>query len=405
MSRRLLSVLVAALGFAACTDASQVPTGPEVASAARTGGGGEAAAADRVTAAALWNQRTRAIIGRRGGSSNAAARTFALVSVAQYDAVIAAEDAKDGGLHPSEAGASSAASAAVLAALYPAEQSFIDAQLAADAAYFPTLPSERDADFAAGAAVGRAVAAAVIAYAATDGSRAVWGGTRGAGGWIPISLPPQDATWGGVRPWLMSSADQFHPADPPAIGSPRYLADLAEVRSYSDNRTPEQLAIARYWASGYGPGGPAGFFGSVAVELAEREHMDERRAARMLAVMHMAVMDASIGCYQAKYEYWYIRPYQADKAITVAAGVSRPNFPGYPSAHSCLSSAAAGVLAGFFPFAADDLRAMVEEAGMSRIYAGLHFRFDITAGQELGYAVAALALRLAPEGHRAIPLD
>jgi membrane-associated phospholipid phosphatase len=285
------------------------------------------------------------------------------------------------------------------------EQSFIDAQLAADAAYFPALPSERDADFDAGVAVGRDVAAAVIAYAATDGSKAVWDGSRGPGGWTPISLPPQDATWGGVRPWLMSSADQFHPVDPPAIGSPRYLADLAEVRYYSDNRTPEQLAIARYWASGYGFGGPAGYFGVLAAELGTRQHLDERRMSRVLAVMHMAVMDASIGCYQAKYQYWYIRPYQADPAITVAAGVSRPNFPGYPSAHSCLSSAAAGVLAGFFPYAADDLRAMVEEAGMSRIYAGLHFRFDVTAGQVLGYGVAELALRLAPEGHRPIPLD
>ena len=245
----------------------------------------------------------------------------------------------------------------------------------------------------------------MIAYAATDRSKTVWDGTRGPGGWTPISLPPQDATWGGVRPWLMSSADQFHPADPPAIGSPEYLADLAEVRYYSDNRTPEQLAIAQYWASGYGPGGPAGYFGALAAELGTRQHLDERRMSRVLAVMHMAIMDASIGCYQAKYEYWYLRPYQADAAIRVADKVSRPNFPGYPSAHSCLSSAAAGVLAGFFPSATDDLYAMVEEAGMSRIYAGLHFRFDVTAGQELGYAVAGLALRLAPDGHEPIPLD
>ena len=63
------------------------------------------------------------------------------------------------------------------------------------------------------------------------------------------------------------------------------------------------------------------------------------------------------------------------------------------------------MLAGFFPSAADDLQAMVEEAGVSRIYGGLHFRFDIPAGQELGFAVAELALRLAPNGHRPIPLD
>jgi membrane-associated phospholipid phosphatase len=118
--------------------------------------------------------------------------------------------------------------------------------------------------------------------------------------------------------------------------------------------------------------------------------------------MHMAIMDASIGCYEAKYLYWYIRPYQADPVITVP--VSRPNFPSYPSAHSCLSSAGAGVLAGYFPSERRELDAMVEEAGVSRIYAGLHFRFDITAGQKLGYSVAKLALRRAPRGERLIDL-
>jgi membrane-associated phospholipid phosphatase len=409
MPRRLLSSLAAVLGLAACTDAIPAPTAPDV---AREGASTAAsvAAAERVTAAALWNLRTREIIGRRGGSSNAAARTFALVSVAQYNAVIAAEDAKSRGLHPSEAGAAAAASAAVLASIYspaqnPVEAAFIDGELAADAAYFPTLPSERDADFAAGVAVGRAVAAAVLAYAAADGSKVAWAGTVPTGPefWIPVSTPPQDANWGAVRPWLMTSGDQFRSTPPPALGSAEFLADLAEVRHFSDTRTAEQLRIARFWASEYGPGGPAGFFGALAGNLAARQHLDERKAARMLAVLHMAIMDASIGCYDAKYTYWYTRPYQADPAITTPVG--RPNFPSYPSAHSCLSAAAAGVLAGFFPFAADDLQAMVQEAGVSRIYGGLHFRFDITAGQELGFAVAELALRLSPKGHVAIPLD
>jgi hypothetical protein len=388
---------------AACADGSPTPTAPRAApSAASADRGG--VAADRVTAAALWNLRTRAIIGRRGGNSNAAARTFALVSVAQYDAVIAAEEAKEGGLHPSEAGASAAASAAVLASLYSAEQTFLTEQLAADAAYFPSLPSERDAEWAAGVEVGRAVAAAVLAYGATDGSKVAWAGTVpvGPGYWRPTGTP-QDANWGAVRPWTMASGDEFRSAPPPPFGSPEYVTDLAEVHALSDAPTAEQLRIAKFWATEYGPGGPAGYFGTLATELAAGEHMDERRAARMLAVLHTAIMDASIGCYDSKYFYWYVRPYQAD--ATVKTWVTRPNFPSYPSAHSCLSAAAAGVLRGFFPSASDELQAMVEEAGVSRIYAGLHFRFDVTAGQRLGAAVAEEALRAAPEGHRPIPLD
>jgi hypothetical protein len=402
---RLISCLAAALALAGCVDTS-VPLAPSSANVDRARGTDvEYGGANRVTAAALWNQRTRSIIGRRGGTSNDAARTFALVSVAQYNAVVAAEDAKEHGMHPSVAGASAAASAAVLAALYPAEQDSADAQLAADAAFFPTLPSERDADFAAGTEVGRAVAASVLAYAASDGSTDTWTGTvpTGPGYWILTAPKPSQPLWGQIHPWIMTSGDQFRSPAPPEFGSSAFLAGLAEVRFYSDTRTADQLRIAKFWASEYGPGGPAGFFGDLAQDLAAREHLDERKAARTFAVMHMAIMDASIGCYDAKYTYWSIRPYQADGAITTPVG--RPNFPSYPSAHSCLSAAAARVLVAYFPSAADELSAMVEEAGLSRIYGGLHFRFDITAGQTLGYAVADLALALAPRGHETIPLD
>jgi membrane-associated phospholipid phosphatase len=330
------------------------------------------------------------------------------VSVAQYNAVIAAEDAKARGVHPSEAGAAAAAAAAVLEGLYGAsERPLLLSWLAEDAAYFPTLPSERDADWARGMEVGRQVAAAVLAYAATDRTSVPWDGGRLTGPtyWTPVSLPPSDAMFGGARPWLMSSGSQFRPAPPPPVGSAAYLADLAEVRTISDTRTPEQVRVAQYWAVDYGAGGPAGFFGTLAAGYATRQHMDERRAARVLAVTQMAIMDAAIGCYDAKYVFWYPRPYQMDAAITIPPRVARPNFPAYPSAHSCLSSAAAGVLSAYFPREAGALQAMVAEAGVSRIYAGLHFRFDVTAGQQLGASVAALALRLAPDGHQPIPLD
>jgi membrane-associated phospholipid phosphatase len=85
--------------------------------------------------------------------------------------------------------------------------------------------------------------------------------------------------------------------------------------------------------------------------------------------------------------------------------VGRPNFPSYPSAHSCLSSAAAGVLTDLFPSATPDLQAQVEEAGVARLYAGLHYWFDITAGRDLGYSVARVVLSKAPRGNAPIPLD
>lgn len=364
-------------------------------------------AVDRETAAARWVALTRTIIARREFGPLGTARTYALVSVAQYNAVIAAGDGKDRGLNPSEAGAASAAAATVLRAIYPMEAATIDAQLAADAVLIPRLPSERSADYAAGIIVGEQAAAAVLARAATDGSDAVWIGTIpvGPGFWLngPPPLQPVGPLWGEVRPWVLASGDQFRPAPPPAFGSPEFLAALAQVRHYTDNLTPEQLEIARFWQGGSGPGGPMGYFGAVATDLAAAQNMSERAATRMFAVMYMALMDASIGCWDAKYAYWYIRPHQADPGI--ATPVGRPNFPAYPSAHSCLSAAAVGVLRDFFPAAAADLNADVEEAGVARFYAGLHYHFDVSAGQELGFAVARVALENAPRGQRAIRLD
>lgn len=405
MSRRPLAVLVTFLGLVSCSDSSRTPTAPDE-MAGSASANAASAAADRVTASARWNLITRQIIGRRGGSANFAARAFALVSVAQYNATIAAERAKEGGMHPSESGAAAGAAAAVLSALYVPERPFIAMMLAAESDHFPTHPSERHRDFAAGVEIGGQVAAAVLAYAATDGSSgASVVGPVGTGGWTPApGRAPQDASWGSVRPWVMTSGAQFHPAPPPAIGSPEFVQDLDEVKSFIP-RTPDQLRIAEFWAFAYGAGGPAGYFGTLATQYAAGQHLDERASARVLAVLHTAIMDASIGCYEAKYAYWYLRPYQADPTITVPGTINVPSFPAYPSAHSCLSSAAAGVLAGLFPSKADELRAMVMEAGMARIYSGLHYRFDITAGQTLGYAVAELALRQAPNGHRAIALE
>jgi hypothetical protein len=200
---------------------------------------------------------------------------------------------------------------------------------------------------------------------------------------------PLSPLWGQVRPWFMETGDQFRPPPPPSFGSTEFLVALADVRAATDGRTPEQLAIARYWGATTN-GGPAGLWSDVAFELASSEHFGERRMARLLAVMHMAEMDATIGCWDAKYAYWFIRPFQADPAITTPVG--RPNFPAYPSAHSCISASLAGVLMAFFPSATSRIEAMVEEAGEARIYAGLHYRFDVEAGQALGYDVAKLAV-------------
>jgi hypothetical protein len=152
---------------------------------------------------------------------------------------------------------------------------------------------------AAGAAIGRTAAMAVIARAATDGFTSSVDGVvipvcpgcwTSAPGKIPV-FPRLNE----MRTFFLKAASQFRPGPPPAFGSPAFLTDLAEVRSFSDNRTHVQDSIAKFWAS---PGGFSNVAASYANEIATREinkfHLDELRATHVLAVMNMAAMDAFI---------------------------------------------------------------------------------------------------------------
>jgi membrane-associated phospholipid phosphatase len=165
-----------------------------------------------------------------------------------------------------------------------------------------------------------------------------------------------------------------------------YKTALAEIRTLSDTRTAAQLATAQLWNAR----GPA-YWNQLASELIAQRGLDEETATHVLALTQSAILDAAIGCWEAKFHYWYVRPSQADPAITLPIGL--PNHPSYPSGHSCLSGAATTVLAHFFPRERQDLQGKMEEAGLSRMYGGLHYDFDIEAGQQLGKSVARYAIR------------
>jgi membrane-associated phospholipid phosphatase len=131
----------------------------------------------------------------------------------------------------------------------------------------------------------------------------------------------------------------------------------------------------------------AGFWNEKASALIAGNNLAERQAARILAAMNVAIMDGLIACHDSKYAYWVPRPSQTETLIKPLIGV--PNHPSYPSNHSCLSTAAAQVLVHFFPAERSRLEKIATEAGMSRIYAGLHYRFDVDAGEDIGRKVAA----------------
>ena len=195
----------------------------------------------------------------------------------------------------------------------------------------------------------------------------------------------------------MSSGSQFRAPPHPAFGSAKFLAALAEVRQISDTRTAKQLAIAKFWADGPGTSTPPGHWNQIACEILIREEVDAPFAARLLSLMNRAMMDAGICCWDSKYFYWLLRPSQADPLITTPVGL--PNFPSYTSGHSTFSAAAATVIAGLLPSTSDEVWAMAEEAALSRLYGGIHYRFDNDRGLEGGEQIGQLALDHDAEEH------
>jgi membrane-associated phospholipid phosphatase len=127
------------------------------------------------------------------------------------------------------------------------------------------------------------------------------------------------------------------------------------------------------------------------MSLIARDRLSTPAAARIMALQGATVADAAISCWDAKYQYMLIRPVQADPTIKTI--VPTPPFPSYTSGHSTFSGSSSELLAYFFPRDARALRAMAEEAAVSRLFGGIHYRFDNDAGLQVGKRLAGLAIQ------------
>jgi membrane-associated phospholipid phosphatase len=341
-----------------------------------------------------WHERARGLVAANNLSPLAAARVYAALSVAQYRAVGGGADDSDqgagGGRRALEEnrGAVAGASVTVLSFFFPAATTSLEQEVQDEG---EAGPGRVHPGYGGGVEMGRTAGTAMVERVRQDGFTTPWTGTVpvGPGLWT-ANGPPAGPTFGGVAPYFLSAGNQFRPASPPAFGSPAFLADLNEIRGLSATRTPEQRALAVYWNFATGSFTPPGYWDLVTANYIAAHGLDERAATRVFAFTTGAMMDALIACWDAKYYYWALRPSQADASITLTFGL--PNHPSYPSGHSCASAAAATVLTEQFPEQSTELAAWVSEAGLSRMYAGIHYRFDITAGRDLGVAVAQWAL-------------
>jgi len=360
-----------------------------------------------------WNEIARSLVVKNSTSAPIASRVYALLSVAQYDALVSAWNNKytynrssphdidpsiqpavqttSDPAYPADHAAVASASAAVLSYLYPNETAWLAKQAAADEESRIQAGVNFRSDITAGVSLGRTVAQDVINRAKNDGSNVAWNGTvpTGPGKWFSSASPPPPPllpNWGNVTPWLLDSPDLMMPASPLAFGSAQFNASLQEVKQIANNRTEEQLQIAQFWNND-----PPGLWNQIACDLIQSYHLNELRSARALALMNAATMDAGICCWKAKYDYWYLRSIQADPTIKTA--FPTPNFPSYTSGHSDFSAAAGGVLSYIFPKEKSELQAKVQQASMFRLHAGIHFRFDCDQGVKVGSEVAQHAIQ------------
>jgi hypothetical protein len=312
-----------------------------------------------------------------------AARHLALFHVALDDATAAAAHHK-----ASEYAAAAAAAADVLGYLFPARAGAFAAK--AEEAMQVRAGVDLPAAVDAGREIGRKVAALAIAHGKADGSDAKWSGSvpEGAGKWKGQNpIAPMAGTW---KTWVLASPSELRPPAPPAFDSVETRAALAELKTFP--RTPKSNHRATFWEVNGGARAHL-MWNEIARTRLMESGAAPATAARVLAALNVAMSDAGIACWEAKYHYWYIRPPQLDAELKSV--FPPPNHPSYPAAHGCYSTSAATVLAAVLPLDRDRMLALGKEAAEARVWAGIHYRFDIDAGQELGRKVAEKALHRA----------
>ena len=245
-------------------------------------------------------------------------------------------------------------------------------------------------DVEAGRSIGRRVAALAIARGAADGSDGKRNGNvpEGPGKWKGQNpIAPLAGTW---QPWLLASASELRPPAPPAF---ELRADQGGARraeggpAHAENE-PSRDLLGGEWRRARTP--------ALERDRAHQAARGRRRAGDRCARARGAQRrddrrrDRLLG---RQVSLRYIRPPQFDAELKTV--FAPPNHPSYPAAHGCFSTAAATVLASVLPLDRDRMLALGKEAAEARVWAGIHYRFDIDAGQEIGRKVAEKALQRA----------
>src|SRR6201998_2521916 len=385
-----------------------------------------ASSAQSVNSVIEWNRTLLQIVRTPGAQPPTihSTRSFAILHAAIYDAVNSVDGRfgpylvrlPDVSRHASRPAAADQAAHDVLATLYQAFQATLDAELQQDLAQIADGQNKAD-----GIAIGQTVAAQILSLRSNDGSGVtpppfIPRNQPGDYQLTPPNFAPADFTqWPQVTPFALARADEFRPGPPPQLTSDEYTRAFDEVKRLglitSKTRTAEQTLIGNFWN-----GNIQDFWNEIAQTAALGHHLGLARSARLFALLNISLADTTIAFFEAKYTYQFWRPVTA---VELAGDDGNPDTepdpnwlplttktapdPSYPGAHSAISFAGAQVLKSdlgdrfTFDVTSESLKgvtrhftnfsAAAQEAGLSRIYAGQHFRTDHIAGKRLGRTV------------------
>ena len=367
-----------------------------------------------------WNATANALVANDVGN-NPKLRTLAMVHVAMSDSINTVQNrhTRVVATLPAVPGASADAAAAtaarqILIQIYPEQKARIEDAYATSLKAIPDGPAKTDA-----IKLGMEVAAAVQADRANDGTNQpdTYRPHASPGAYVPTALPLWEQ-YARAKPWVLKSADQFRPGPPPALSSAEWARDYNEVKSLggtkSTARTPEQTEAVIFWGNvNFGPAWQA-----AARELSIKKEMTLADCARLFALLNMSLANAYIVNWDAKYNYNLWRPVTAirngdqdgNDATERDAGWTSfnptPMHPEYPSQATINATIASAVLElAFGPvtaiaFTATDVRDpkrtrkfasladMAEEQKNVRVWGGVHYRFAIRTGEDMGRKVA-----------------
>ena len=243
-------------------------------------------------------------------------------------------------------------------------------------------------DVSAARIIGTHVGRLAVARAVGDGASAVWTGSVPTGELMWQPTPPRrvqspfDPLAGSWKTWVIPRGNVYRLGAPPVRSAARFATSLAEMQALSrGGRTTQRADAARKWATE----APSTAWEEITLEETTQRRLTPLAAIRAHALVSVAMYDAFVACWDSKYAWWLARPITVDPALNTV--FSTPPFPSYPSGHSTISAAAAEVLGYVFPGDAKRFADLALEASLSRVWGGVHYRFDVEDGEVLGQRV------------------